>query len=115
MNILAVVILIGAPSSAADGSNLEKIHRLLAVFQRQHGATRLIQDYQQERNLTKRKFVVGSYACPTHASGRLHMIMNAAVGAIVTNRTLLWQYCSDERICPHSGDVTTCDRALHRR
>ena len=82
---------------------------LLRAYMRQHGRHSLSSD------LTGRRFVVGRYACPEQLGNRMSDFLNAFIGAIVSNRTLLWQYCSDKEVCPYSGSVEGCDAVYRRR
>lgn len=61
-----------------------------------------------------RSFVVGTYACPLQVGNRIHEFLNAFAGAVITNRTLVWNYC--ERVsCKSGGTVSRCDAMLQRK
>uniref|UniRef100_A0A7S3PKA2 Uncharacterized protein n=1 Tax=Aplanochytrium stocchinoi TaxID=215587 RepID=A0A7S3PKA2_9STRA len=62
--------------------------------------------------LQQRRFIVGEYSCPHQLGNRVHVLLNALIFGIVTNRTLLWKYCDLEDICPHHGDKSGCDKWL---
>lgn len=74
-------------------------------------------------DLEHRKFAIGFYACPIQAGNRIHHFFNCLLWAIITNRTLLWQYWDDptcvywsgqKRICRSMNRVQDCDQILSR-
>jgi hypothetical protein len=74
-------------------------------------------------DLEHRKFAIGFYACPIQAGNRLHHFFNCFLWAIITNRTLLWQYWDDptcmywsgqKHICRSMNRVQDCDQILSR-
>jgi len=82
---------------------------LLADYARQHG------NYAQTLPAKTQKYVRGIYSCPHQAGNRLTHFLNAFAFAVVTNRTLLWEYCSDSHhFCPMHGSIRDCEKVLHR-
>lgn len=74
-------------------------------------------------DLEHRKFAIGFYACPIQAGNRLHHFFNSMLWAIITNRTLLWQYWDDptcmywsgqKQICRSMNRVQDCEQILSR-
>ena len=63
---------------------------------------------------SNRSFVVGTYACPLQVGNRVHEFLNAFAGAVITNRTLVWNYC-DRMSCKMGGTVSRCDAMLQRK
>ena len=61
-----------------------------------------------------RSFVVGTYACPLQIGNRIHEFLNAFAGAIVTNRSLVWNYCNRDS-CKLGGGVSRCDAMVQRK
>ena len=55
-----------------------------------------------------RKYLVASYSCPIESGNRLHRFMNGLMWAVLTNRTFLWRYQTNE-VCEEWGeaDATT--------
>ena len=91
---------------------------------------RVLMEYQQlhsveamERQPEHRKYAIGFYSCPLQAGNRLHSFFNSLLWAILTNRTLLWQYI-DPNACRHHqvphpfcqvpNTKEECDRVLTR-
>jgi len=78
--------------------------------------------------LQKRKFVVAYYSCPVEAGNRLLRFLNAYILAIMSNRTVLWDYYStencmmndvppeyfDEARCNSLDTIEACDKVLVR-
>lgn len=81
--------------------------------------TEYIQQHSQAALLNKskdRRYAVAYYSCPLQAGNRLHHFMNSILWAIVTNRTVLWQYYTAE-ICNVVGagwDGRICESARAR-
>lgn len=63
-------------------------------------------------NFCNRKFIIGTYACPQAVGNHMHEFMNNFAGAFITNRTLLWRFCS-RKPCQldNEGD---CNESLQR-
>ena len=93
-------------------SDMSKVVQLLDTYRAGHHAAYL--DGVQDKNLCKRKFVVASYACPAQLGERVHEFLNAYAGAVITNRTLLWRYCSRKGCKTAGNDQATCDGLLQR-
>jgi len=64
-------------------------------------------------DLEHRKFAIGFYACPIQAGNRMHHFFNSMLWAILTNRTLLWQYWDEPTCMRWSGDKLVC-RSMNR-
>lgn len=47
----------------------------------------------------ERHFISAGYSCPHQVGNRLHSFLNAAIAAIISNRTLLWHYCDEKHSC----------------
>ena len=43
-------------------------------------------------DLCHRKYLVATYACPLQIGNRMHEFLNAFAVAVISDRTLLWQY-----------------------
>ena len=108
---------------------------LLRTYVHQHGVAVMLGDDAAASH----SFVVGYYSCPhqlrrwperffpnhvrhidpvCRLGNRLHDFLNAFAGAVVTNRTLLWRYCSAtgrHSPCPGAAGVGECEQALRRR
>ena len=103
----------GAGAGAGAG-DLTRLVQLLDAYRLPHSAGYL--DGIQDKNLCKRKFVLGSYSCPMQAGERIHEFLNAYAGAVITNRTLLWRYCG-RKGCQGSApgnDEGSCAGLLQR-
>lgn len=64
-------------------------HPLLISYKIFHSESNLMNDYR----LCNRKYVLGTYGCPEQLGNRMHEFINAFIGAVITNRTLLWSFC----------------------
>jgi len=93
-------------------SDMSKVVQLLDTYRSGHHAAYI--DGVQDKNLCKRKFVVASYACPAQLGERVHEFLNAYAGAVITNRTLVWRYCSRKGCKTAGNDQATCDGLLQR-
>lgn len=83
----------------------------LGRYQEQH-SLRNINASIVDPSFCQRKFAVGIYACPQMVGNRMHEFLNAYIGAFVTNRTFVWQFCT-RKPCQldNEGD---CDQVLER-
>jgi hypothetical protein len=61
--------------------------------------------------LTDRKFLVAYYYGPHRAGNILHNFFNSIIWAVVTNRTVLWEYYTDR---PHTNTLEDCEQYLQR-
>lgn len=104
------------PSSEAPDPS--KLLQLINAYRSSHSALTL--EAIQDKNLCKRKFVVGTYSCPMQVGERMHEFLNAYAGAVITNRTLLWRYCQRKGCqnqpsdTPLPNDQTACDNLIER-
>lgn len=83
----------------------------LSLYQEQHSLEHMSTD-EYDPSFCDRQFAIGIYACPQMIGNRMHEFLNAYVGAFVTNRTLVWQFCT-RRPCQldNEGD---CSAVLER-
>jgi hypothetical protein len=94
-------------------------HSVLRQYQKEHSNQAL----QQERDVavfdtdvdaatrTDRKFLVAYYSGPDRAGNMLHNFFNSIIWAVVTNRTVLWEYYVDR---PNANSVKDCEQYLKR-
>jgi hypothetical protein len=83
---------------------------LLRDYMEQHGRHALTSD------LAGRRYAIAHYSCPEQLGNRMMAFLNALLAAVVTNRTILWQYCHrDPDMCPMSGPAEDCQRVYRRR
>lgn len=82
----------------------------LQTYINQHSAAQLQAEYDacqgHNKCLAHRSFVIADYSCPHEAGNLLHITMNKVLWAILTNRTVLVRYMTQEvceSIC-HDGD-----------
>jgi hypothetical protein len=69
-------------------------------YLRQHSAAALRSDSPE--TLRRRRYAVAYYSCPHQLGNRLFLFMNNLLWAVITNRTILYQYLDRE----------TCERLL---
>lgn len=72
--------------------NRSNVLRLWNEYKQQHSVIALQEEFRKYDTQTTRKFAIGSYNCPYKAGNVLHRFMNDLIWAVVTNRTLLWDY-----------------------
>jgi hypothetical protein len=68
-------------------------------YKSQHSNERLMEEWEHHQRTgttTNRNFTIGFYSCPLQAGNRLHHFLNAMMWAVITNRTLLWNYYDTE-------------------
>ena len=92
---------------ALDPSVID-INLLLNSYKKSHGGN--ITTVGKE--ICDRTFIVATYACPLQVGNRMHEFLNAFAAAVITDRTLLWQYCN-RRYCRTSEDK--CARTITRQ
>ena len=72
-----------------------------------------------------RKFAIAFYQCPLQAGNRLHHFWNGVLWSVLTNRTVLWKYWSEETcykygkefnplICQSANTAQDCGEVLTR-
>jgi hypothetical protein len=72
--------------------------------------------YCQSTRPSGRRYAIAHYSCPEQLGNRMMAFLNALLAAVVTNRTILWQYCHrDPDMCPMSGPAEDCQRVYRRR
>jgi hypothetical protein len=63
---------------------------------------KVLQNYQKAHNMNailtdkffcQRKYVIATYACPHAVGNHMHEFLNSYLAAIVTDRTVLWEFC----------------------
>jgi hypothetical protein len=91
--------------------------QMLRQYQKEHSNQAL----QQEHDVatfdvdaainSDRKFLVAYYYGPDRAGNMLHNFFNSIIWAVVTNRTVLWEYYTDQ---PHANTVQDCEQYLKR-
>lgn len=76
------------PSSFLNSSHITGFQDLTLITKYiiQHNKFTILKD------LCDRNYVIGRYACPMSVGNRLHEFLNGLAGAIITNRTILWEY-----------------------
>ena len=95
--------------------------RILQQYQAWHSISALKQDDSN----THRRYAVGFYSCPLQAGNRLHHFVNSFIWAVITNRTLLWDYWDQENcqkygqghdpgVCQHANTEPECSAILER-
>ena len=87
-----------------------QVARLLSKYVAGHGNHSHVQWDRDE--VCGRKYLVATYACPVQIGNRMHEFLNAFAVAVVSGRTLLWQYCS-RPYC--RSPEAKCSRALQRK
>jgi hypothetical protein len=91
---------------------------IIAQYQRQHNAEVLRLERAEVRWFRRgnhRRYVVGMYSCPYQAGNRLNKFLNSFAFAVITNRTFVWKYCSNQFHCKLHGKLADCERVLHRK
>ena len=67
------------------------VQQLFDEYKKHHSHEQLLLA-NETKTLHNRKYVLGVYTCPNQAGNRIHDFTSAMVGALITNRTLLWKY-----------------------
>jgi hypothetical protein len=96
--------------------------QVLRQYQKEHSNQALQQEYDfavfdvdvdvEVAMYSDRKFLVVYYYGPDRAGNMLHNFFNSIIWAVVTNRTVLWEYYVDR---PHANSVEDCEQYLQRR
>jgi hypothetical protein len=89
----------------------QKEHSTLALQQEQDALAFNVDDATRIHIATDRKFLVAYYYGPHRAGNILHNFFNSIIWAIITNRTVLWEYYVDR---PNSNTVDDCEQYLQR-
>jgi hypothetical protein len=115
--------------AAAAVSNREQYNttrllplQILEQYQAWHSVESLTRDYDPEDEQEQR-FAVSYYSCPLEAGNRLYHFLNSFLWAILTNRTLLWDYwdrsncytyrgADDPGSCAFANTLQDCDLLL---
>ncbi len=112
LNLLILKVLVAFEHDVSDLILKDPMyHNFMNVFrsyQMDHNAETVFSD----PNFCQRRFVIGTYACPQQIGNHMHEFLNGYAAAIVTNRTLLWNFCS-RKPCQldNEGD---CDQVMER-
>ena len=96
------------PNPRQGSSSMESINKEIDIYINQHSRRAVISDH----NICSRKFVLGTYACPSMVGRGVHEFLNAIIGAVITNRTIVWQFCP-RKPC-QADDEETCAKYLER-
>ena len=91
------------------GNKVAQLDSLINSYILQHSVERL---QKSENTICDRKFVIGTYYCPQQIGNRMNEFLNHFFAAIVTNRTLVWDFC-DRSYCDNK-DEKSCDQFLTR-
>jgi hypothetical protein len=82
-----------------DRARLEPI-RILEEYKQQHSRQALSDDFDatlhHEPDNGYRRFALVTYWCPDRAGNILHNLFNSMAWAVLTNRTILWQYSDNQ-------------------
>jgi hypothetical protein len=99
------------PTTTSYGDSLAILEpiQVLKQYQKEHSDQALQEDAITVA--TERKFLVAYYYGPDRAGNILHNFFNSIIWAVVTNRTVLWEYYVDR---PHSNSVQDCEQFLKR-
>lgn len=104
-------------------------HAILQQYKTWHSVDTLRTETTAQ--LQQRRFAVAYYSCPLQAGNRLHHFLNSLLLAIITNRTVLYQYLDaptcryhqavqtqilwqDQKICKAANQQADCDQVLER-
>jgi hypothetical protein len=60
---------------------------------------------RRDPDIKSRKFAMAFYQCPIQAGNRLHHFWNNLLWAVLTNRTVLWQYWDTETCSTYDGKL----------
>jgi hypothetical protein len=102
--IASASVTLPITSSGDPFAALEPV-QVLQQYQKEHSAEALA------NHSAERKFVVAYYYGPDRAGNILHNFFNSIIWAVVTNRTILWEYYVDR---PQANSVQDCDSFLKR-
>lgn len=83
---------------------------ILEEYKRTHNKDRVLKEEAKE--FCARKFVIATYACPSMVGNHMHEFLNAWAGAVVTNRTVLWNFCNRKPCL--MDDEETCGLYIER-
>jgi len=83
----------------------------LRTYQEQHSLEH-INDSTTDPDFCNRRFAVVTYACPQMVGNRMHEFLNGYIGAFVSNRTMLWQFCTRKPCQLDNED--DCNQVLER-
>lgn len=67
----------------------------------------------EKKRICSQKLVIGHYHCPTQIGNRMFEFLNAFAVAIITNRTLVWNFCVGGHC--HDSPLSECTPMLHRK
>eukprot|EP00930_Biecheleria_cincta_P060167 TRINITY_DN45861_c0_g1_i1.p1 TRINITY_DN45861_c0_g1~~TRINITY_DN45861_c0_g1_i1.p1 ORF type:complete len:437 (-),score=58.94 TRINITY_DN45861_c0_g1_i1:71-1381(-) len=93
-------LVVSASPSTQESS--EAVRTLLDTY---------IERHAMGKQASENGFVVGVYGCPKQLGNRLHEFLNAFAVAVITDRTLVWQYTKQGNV----GSLDYCDSLMHRQ
>ena len=108
--------------AAPPGINVDQLPVPIQVME-QYRKWHSVEALRSNPDLEHRKFAIGFYACPIQAGNRIHHFLNSMLWAILTNRTLLWQYWDsptcmrwsrEKMVCRSMNREHECDQILSR-
>lgn len=67
-----------------------KLFNMLEDYIRVHSSKAVL----AEKSICNRSFAVATYACPQAIGNHMHEFLNNFAGAFITNRTLVWRFCT---------------------
>ena len=84
-----------------------------------------VEALRRDPNLQDRKLTIAFYQCPLQAGNRLHHFWNGVMWSVLTNRTVLWKYWSEDTcnkygkefnplICKAANTAQDCGKVLTR-
>jgi hypothetical protein len=111
-----------------EEKNLSPPQTTLLDYIRRHSATALRRDSPEAWR--QRRFAIAYYSCPHQLGNRMFHFLNNVLWAVITNRTILYQYLDretcerlrvaqpmlflDDKICQAANTEADCDAVLER-
>lgn len=74
-----------------------------------------VTQYAPEQFNPDNKFILGIYGCPRQFGNRMHEFLNDFALAVVTGRTIVWDYTGQASGVFDVGSQAECDAVLHRK
>eukprot|EP00934_Nitzschia_sp_Nitz4_P000293 Nitzschia sp. Nitz4//scaffold130_size63480//35641//37182//NITZ4_006252-RA/size63480-snap-gene-0.104-mRNA-1//-1//CDS//3329535198//293//frame0 len=115
-----------SPSTDDNFTNKNIPYQMWLQYKHWHSQQALEQEFQQLGGPSpERKFSIVYYSCPHQAGNRLRNFAESMIWSMLTNRTALWKYYSNEECkrvnkdfpkvyCHSSYNVETCQELLDR-
>eukprot|EP00747_Dinoflagellata_sp_TGD_P179035 gnl/TRDRNA2_/TRDRNA2_29153_c0_seq1.p1 gnl/TRDRNA2_/TRDRNA2_29153_c0~~gnl/TRDRNA2_/TRDRNA2_29153_c0_seq1.p1 ORF type:complete len:440 (+),score=11.62 gnl/TRDRNA2_/TRDRNA2_29153_c0_seq1:101-1420(+) len=101
---------ISGPEQGYDGPSMGRPNRTVAGDK---AIDDLLESYvanATDGKFSDKGFITGVYGCPTQYGNRMHEFLNAFAVAVITGRTLVWQYTHQRGI----SSLKDCEALLHR-